>query len=201
VNADTIRRVHRYGAVLSVVAIAVAVAGFALQGPDSFVGLLFGFLGPLCGFYFVGSVLQETVTTYDIGAEFLRWVAPTFGFIGVVRAYSGGFRGAGKTLVAAALAILMLGFIRLPVSWVASRVVDISTVSIPVPGLGTITTDIFAGTLLADAFAYSLGSRGIWVGFAVSNVLAALLAYVWFVRGTWREAGLTEETTGAVADD
>lgn len=73
-NADTIRRVHRYGAVLSVVAIAVAVAGFALQGPDSFVGLLFGFLGPLCGFYFVGSVLQETVTTYDIGAEFLRGV-------------------------------------------------------------------------------------------------------------------------------
>jgi putative MATE family efflux protein len=136
-----------------------------------------------------------------IGAEFLRWVAPTFGFIGVVRAYSGGFRGSGKTLTAAALAILMLGFIRLPVSWVASRVVDVSTVSVSVPGLGTFTTDVLAGTLVAEAFAHSLGSRGIWLGFAVSNVLAALLAWAWFSRGTWRETDITDDPATAVADD
>jgi len=160
------------------------------------VGVVVFFTAPA-----IVSVFSPDEQVVRIGGEFLRWVAPTFGFIGVVRAYSGGFRGAGKTLVAAALAILMLGFIRLPVSWVASRVVDISTVSLSVPGLGTFTTDIFAGTLLADAFAYSLGSKGIWLGFAVSNVLAALLAYAWFVRGTWRDADLTEEPGTAVADD
>ncbi|MFW5918219.1 MAG: MATE family efflux transporter, partial [Haloferacaceae archaeon] len=130
------------------------------------------------------------------------WVAPTFGFIGVVRAYSGGFRGSGKVAVSASLAILMLGFLRLPVSWVASRVVDVSLVSVSIPGVGTFETTVFANTLLADAFAYSLGSRGIWLGFAVSNVAAAAIAYVWFLRGTWRDADLTDDpTTTTAADD
>jgi Na+-driven multidrug efflux pump len=56
------------------------------------------------------------------GARFLRWVAPTFGFIGVVRAYTGGFRGAGKVMTAAAISITMLGLIRLPVAWFAAGV-------------------------------------------------------------------------------
>ncbi|WP_226011516.1 MATE family efflux transporter [Halomicrobium salinisoli] len=149
----------------------------------------------------VVSVFSDDPEVVRVGAEFLRWVAPTFGFIGVVRAYSGGFRGAGKTLTAAALAILMLGFLRLPIAWVTSRVVDVSVVSVTVPGLGTLQTDVLAGTLLADAFAYSLGSRGIWLGFAVSNALAAVLAYAWFVRGTWREADLTDDPAAVAADD
>jgi hypothetical protein len=32
----------------------------------------------------------------DEGANFLRLVAPTFGFIGIMRAYTGGFRGAWR---------------------------------------------------------------------------------------------------------
>ncbi|RLM53973.1 MATE family efflux transporter [Halobellus sp. Atlit-31R] len=55
-----------------------------------------------------------------VGVDFLRWVAPTFGFIGVMRAYTGSFRGAGKTLVAAAISVMMLGLIRIPVAYVAS---------------------------------------------------------------------------------
>jgi len=107
----------------------------------------------------VVSVFSDDPQVVTIGAEFLRWVAPTFGFIGIVRAYSGGFRGSGKVVVSASLAILMLGFLRLPVSWVASRVVDISVVSVSIPGVGAFETTAFANTLLADAFAYSLGSR------------------------------------------
>lgn len=150
----------------------------------------------------VVSVFSDDPQVVTIGAEFLRWVAPTFGFIGIVRAYSGGFRGSGKVVVSASLAILMLGFLRLPVSWVASRVVDISVVSVSIPGVGAFETTAFANTLLADAFAYSLGSRGIWLGFAVSNVAAAVIAYVWFLRGTWRDADLTDDpTTAAAADD
>jgi putative MATE family efflux protein len=149
----------------------------------------------------VVSVFSDDPRVVSVGAEFLRWVAPTFGFIGIVRAYSGGFRGAGKTFTAAALAIAMLGVLRLPISWVASRVVDVSVLTIPVPGFGTVTTRLFAETAVADLFAISLGSRGIWLGFVVSNTLAALLAIAWFARGTWREADLTEDPTVPVADD
>ncbi|WP_256290074.1 MATE family efflux transporter [Halobellus inordinatus] len=55
-----------------------------------------------------------------VGVDFLRFVAPSFGFIGVMRAYTGSFRGAGKTLIAAAISVIMLGFIRIPVAYVAS---------------------------------------------------------------------------------
>lgn len=73
-DVETVRRIHRYGVVASFVAIAVAVVGFALRGEDSFVGLLFGFLGPLCGFYFVGAVLQDTSEYRLVGDELLRGV-------------------------------------------------------------------------------------------------------------------------------
>jgi putative MATE family efflux protein len=105
------------------------------------------------------------------GANFLRWVAPTFGFIGVVRAYLGGFRGAGRVLTAAAISIFMLAVVRLPVAWVGARY---------------------------------MGPDGIWLAFAVSNALAAALAFAWFRRGTWRDADLTEasvQPTAALTDD
>ncbi|USZ67875.1 MATE family efflux transporter [Halorussus salilacus] len=63
------------------------------------------------------AVFTEDPEVVDVGATFLRYVAPSFGFIGVMRAYTGGFRGAGKTLTAAALSIFMLGVVRLPVAW------------------------------------------------------------------------------------
>jgi putative MATE family efflux protein len=96
------------------------------------------------------------------GTTFLRWIAPTFGFVGIVRSYAGGFRGTGRTLVAAGIAVATLGVFRLPIAWV---------------GAGAIGTD------------------GIWLAFAVSNVLGAAVAYLWFRRGTWRDADLTDEPT------
>jgi putative MATE family efflux protein len=100
-----------------------------------------------------------------VGVEFLRWVAPSFGFIGVMRAYTGSFRGAGKTLVAATISVIMLGIIRIPVAYVASL---------------------------------SLGESGIWLAFPVSNAAGAVIAYVWYRRGTWQ----TESVRGpAPADD
>lgn len=108
----------------------------------------------------VVAVFTTNPAVIDVGATFLRYVAPTFGFIGVVRAYTGGFRGAGKTLTAAVISVLMLGVIRLPVAWIASR---------------------------------PFGAEGIWLSFAVSNVTGAVIAFLWFRRGTWREADLTDE--------
>ncbi|WP_328765958.1 MATE family efflux transporter [Haloarcula nitratireducens] len=134
----------------------------------------------------VVSVFSDDPDVVEIGAEFLQWVAPTFGFIGVIRAYSGGFRGAGKTLVSAALAVLMLGVIRLPIAWVASR-----PVSVPA----------WLGEAVVDLFAASLAEQGIWLSFGVSNVIAAGIALAWFLRGTWREADPRTDAEPAVADD
>ena len=57
------------------------------------------------------------------GATFLRFTALTFGFMGVMRAYSGGFRGAGETLIAAAVSVLTLGVIRFPLAWLGAETV------------------------------------------------------------------------------
>ncbi|MGQ4556126.1 MATE family efflux transporter [Halobellus sp. GM3] len=86
------------------------------------------------------------------GRSFLRWVAPSFGFIGVLRAYSGSFRGAGKTLTAAAISVVMLGFIRIPVAYFAS--LDLGSTGIwlafPISNV--------AGALIA----YAWYRRGTW---------------------------------------
>jgi putative MATE family efflux protein len=104
------------------------------------------------------SVFTDDPAVVPVGTEFLRTVAPTFGFLGVVRAYSGGFRGAGRTLSAAAIAIFTQGFVRLTVAWFGAE---------------------------------QFGTVGLFAAFVVSNVVGAVIALVWFRRGTWRGADLT----------
>ena len=97
----------------------------------------------------------------------MRYVAPSFGFMGIMRAYNGSFRGAGKTLTAAAVAVGANGFVRLPFAYVASQF---------------------------------MGSDGIWLAFAVSNVIGAVVAYAWYQRGTWREVDLADDPGASPAD-
>jgi putative MATE family efflux protein len=105
------------------------------------------------------------------GTTFLRYTALSFGFIGVMRAFTGGFRGAGKTLTAAAIAIVTLGGIRLPVAYIASQF------RLPIP--------------YADLV---FGVRGIWLAFFVSNIAGATIAWLWFRRGTWRDGDVRGST-------
>ena len=95
----------------------------------------------------------------DVTTRFLRYVALSFGFIGIMRAYAGSLRGAGRTLTAAAISVFMLGVVRFPIAWIAAG---------------------------------EIGETGIWIAFAVSNVVGAVVAYAWYRRGTWRESTLTE---------
>ncbi|SDJ34885.1 putative efflux protein, MATE family [Halovenus aranensis] len=136
---------------------AAAAAGLAAK-------VLFGVLTAAgVVVWFAAAPIADVFTTdpevVDITTEFLRYVALTFGFIGIMRAYTGSFRGAGKTLTAAAISVLMLGIIRFPIAWVGADMV---------------------------------GESGIWVSFAISNVLGAVIAYGWYRRGTWRDGDLTE---------
>jgi len=112
------------------------------------------------------------------GATFLRWIAPTFGFVGVLRAYSGGFRGAGKTLTAAVIAVLLFGFIRLPIAYVASQ--------------GIVPVDVW--------FFGARTPTGIWFAFAVSGIIAALVAAGWFELGKWRGMDLSNRSDDDASD-
>jgi putative MATE family efflux protein len=152
-----------------------AAAAAALAGKVTF-GVLAG-VGVIVwiGAAPIAAVFTDNPEVIEVTQSFLRWVAPTFGFIGLMRSYTGSFRGASKTLTAAAISITMLGLIRLPLAYFGVRP----------PG--------FLGI-------ESLGTTGIWIAFAVSNVLGALLAYGWYQRGTWREADLTEKPVGGDAD-
>ncbi|NIC00552.1 MATE family efflux transporter [Halobacterium sp. R2-5] len=146
---------------------AAALAAKVLFGVLSVLGVVVFVAPEPIVSVFVGAGQENADQVVSVGAEFLRYVALTFGFIGIMRAYTGSFRGAGKTLTAAAISVLMLGVVRLPVAWFSAQAV---------------------------------GETGIWVAFAVSNVIGAVVAYAWYQRGTWRDADLTDsETVGADA--
>ena len=46
---------------------------------------------------------------------------------------------------------------------------------------------------------FDMGPRGIWIGYATGDVLGALAAAVWFARGTWKRAIVTDEPESAPA--
>jgi Na+-driven multidrug efflux pump len=117
----------------------------------------------------IASVFTPDDQIAGVAAEFLRYVAFSFGFIGVLRSYVGSFRGAGKTITAAVISIATLGLIRLPIAYWGAN---------------------------------SIGTRGVWAAFFISNVLGAAIAYLWYQRGTWRQS-ITEEdqAKGEVAEE
>lgn len=72
-DADRLRALHRFGAVLSLALVAVGGVAFALGGPETVV-LFCGFAGSLGGFYFVGAVLEDSQRFRVLGEELLRGV-------------------------------------------------------------------------------------------------------------------------------
>jgi putative MATE family efflux protein len=86
------------------------------------------------------------------GAVFLRYVAPTFGFIGVVRVFTASLRGAGKTLSAAVIVLLMYGLVRLPVAHFGAITV----------GPSGVWLSIAATNLVGAVLAYTWYRRGTW---------------------------------------
>ncbi|EMA45657.1 MATE efflux family protein [Halococcus morrhuae DSM 1307] len=68
----------------------------------------------------IAGIFTDDPAVVAQSATFLRYSALSFGFIGVMRAYTGGFRGAGKTMVAAAISLISLGLVRLPIAWLGA---------------------------------------------------------------------------------
>ncbi|WP_122089325.1 MATE family efflux transporter [Halalkalicoccus subterraneus] len=123
----------------------------------------------------VASIFTNDPAVIEHSATFLRVSAVSFGFIGVMRAYTGGFRGAGQTLIAAAVSILTLGIIRLPVAWIAAGTFGALGLWIAFP----------ISNVLGGIIAYLWFKRGTW---RTSDL-------------TDSEIGFGETSSGSVTDD
>jgi putative MATE family efflux protein len=54
-------------------------------------------------------------------------------------------------------------------------------------------------TVFYLAFVAGLGAQGIWFGMALGNVVGAIAAGAWFLRGTWKETVIEDEREPATA--
>ncbi len=51
------------------------------------------------------------------------------------------------------------------------------------------------GTVSVLVFVVGMGPTGVWIGMAVGNILGAVVAVPWFLRGTWKEKYIDEDET------
>ncbi|MGQ3413096.1 MATE family efflux transporter [Natrinema versiforme] len=100
----------------------------------------------------------------EVGVTFLRYVAPSFGFIGVMRAYNGSFRGTGKTLTAAAIVLVTYALVRLPIAY------GLSQTSLEYRG---IWIAFAASNVVGAGLAYAWYRRGTWRSADVTDDPAA----------------------------
>ena len=73
-DIETFRAIHRYGAIVSVVAIIGGIIATLVGGPLTPLIFPLGFFGPLSGFYFIGGVLEDNPRYRVLGEELLRGV-------------------------------------------------------------------------------------------------------------------------------
>jgi putative MATE family efflux protein len=123
----------------------VVVALVAAAFPEPIVGAI------------LGADSEHTAESIRLGSQYLRIRSVEFVFMGVLQVVLGGFRGAGNTKHALAIALLILWVARLPATYGLAIVLD-------------------------------WGTLGIWIGMSVGDILGALVAVPWFLRGTWRDS-------------
>jgi len=100
----------------------------------------------------VVAVFTDNPGIIDEGARFLRYVAPTFGFLGVMRAYVGGIRGTGKTVVAATITVGVVGVARLVFAYLGATSV----------GASGLWFAFAVSNLIGAVVAFAWFSRGTW---------------------------------------
>jgi Na+-driven multidrug efflux pump len=117
---------------------------------------------------FVGEGTDRAAVV-ELGVSYLRIIGPTFLFLGVFRVVASAFRGSGNTRTAMGFTVLSLWVFRVPPAYLLSvgTTVTLGGLSLSVP---------------------ALGATGVWYAIALSNVATAVLAFLWFRRGTWKEA-------------
>lgn len=99
------------------------------------------------------------------GARFLSIFLWSIPFFGVFRLTSSVFRGAGHTRPPMIMSLVRLIPLRVGVSYL----------------------------LAFGVVGINLGKDGIWLGLFASNFVVGIMAFVWFLTGTWKERTIREE--------
>ena len=75
-KVSQLHAIHRYGAILSVIGGVIALLAIVIGGPLSPLGLPLAVVTPLCGFFFIGGVLQfqDDRTYHVVGEELMRGI-------------------------------------------------------------------------------------------------------------------------------
>ncbi|MFB6100779.1 MAG: MATE family efflux transporter [Candidatus Nanohalobium sp.] len=111
----------------------------------------FFFADPIAS-VFIANSKPNSEQIASVGAQFLKIVAFSFGFIGVLRSYNGSFRGAGKTITAAAISVATLGLIRLPIAYFGASNI----------GINGVFAAFFISNVAGASIAYLWYRKGTW---------------------------------------
>lgn len=136
------------------------------------------FAEPVVG-VFVGDGVNRAAVV-SLAVKYLHVIGPTFLFLGAFRVITSAFRGAGKTRVAMGFTILSLWIFRIPVSYALLHWTPADVLGVALPALGAV---------------------GVWYGVAFSNVATAVIAYLWFARGTWKQSVVDRGGGAPTTDD
>jgi putative MATE family efflux protein len=142
------------------------VLGFASL---SMLGLLvFLFPASIVAFF-----VPDDPAVITAGAEYLRIVAPAWGFLGLQFALTGVLRASGNMVMTMVLTLVSQWVLQFPLAYVLSMHT-------------------------------TLGTRGIWWAFPITNVAISLITICVYARGDWKKKRLLDEEevlTGKVTDE
>lgn len=128
--------------------LSAKVAFFAFTGLGA---LMFLVAEPLTAFF-----IPEDPQVIQDGAQFIKIMSLSFGFLGLQQVMNGTFNGAGFTKASMFISIMTLWIVRFPLAY-----------------------------LLSNTF--GIGPVGIWWSFPISNVIAGIVAFIYFKTGYWKK--------------
>ncbi len=112
-------------------------------------------------------VFIDDPAVIDTGARFLSIFLWSIPFFGIFRLTSSVFRGSGHTRPPMTMSLIRLLPLRVGVSYI----------------------------LAFGIVGVNLGADGVWLGLFTSNFIVGIMAFVWFLTGTWKQRTIKEEET------
>ncbi len=104
-------------------------------------------------------VFIDDPAVIDVGARFLTVFIWSIPFFGIFSLVSSVFRGSGHTRPPMVLSLIRLLVLRVGISYL----------------------------LAFSLVGINMGADGLWLGLFISNTLSGIMAFAWFLRGTWLE--------------
>ncbi|MBS3765690.1 MATE family efflux transporter [Candidatus Bipolaricaulota bacterium] len=119
------------------------------------------------------SVFIDDPEVIELGARFLSIFLWSIPFFGVFRLTSSVFRGSGHTRPPMVLSLIRLLPLRVGVSYL----------------------------LAFGLVGANMGTDGIWLGLFTSNFVAGIMAFSWFLTGSWKERTIKEEPEETASEE